>query len=155
MNRSKTMIIICILGPAMATFSSTKECSFFWAGTSHGATTCRLYDGCDSLVREFGMEGSLKAMPRNMSYWAYMRLLGVGQLLVCMGLSQTTRPSRQSGRFCANEAKGTVQNLYKCFSRSRCDLCWLSFLPNSSFRIQFPCPKLKMENPSRMFGFGT
>ena len=70
MNPSKTMGIICILGLAMATFS-LKECSFFWAGTSHGATTCRLYDGCDSLVREFGMEGSLKAMPRNMSYWAY------------------------------------------------------------------------------------
>ncbi len=133
-NPSKTMRI-CILG--LAARYSSKECSFFWAGTSHGATTCRLYDGCDSLVREFGMEGSLKAMPRNMSYCAATS---------CLGLSQT---SRQSGRFFANEVKDNkAQKIecirrctcrFKCGSRSCCDLCRLSFLPNSSFRVQFPC----------------
>lgn len=40
------------------------NCTFFWTGTSHGADTCRLFKGCDSLVREFGMEGDLMAFPR-------------------------------------------------------------------------------------------
>ncbi|CAK8992037.1 unnamed protein product [Durusdinium trenchii] len=44
-----------------------KTCTFYWTGTSHGATTCRLYEGCDSLVREFGMEGDLYALPHNAS----------------------------------------------------------------------------------------
>ncbi|CAJ1404124.1 unnamed protein product [Effrenium voratum] len=42
-------------------------CQFYWSGTSHGAQTCRLYTGCDSLVREFGMEGDLLALPHNAS----------------------------------------------------------------------------------------
>ena len=44
-----------------------KDCTFYWTGTSHGASTCRLYAGCDSLVREFGMEGDLMAIPHNIS----------------------------------------------------------------------------------------
>ncbi|CAK8993307.1 unnamed protein product [Durusdinium trenchii] len=43
------------------------HCHFFWTGTSHGADTCRLFKGCDSLVREFGMEGDLMAFPRTPS----------------------------------------------------------------------------------------
>ncbi|CAE8710998.1 unnamed protein product, partial [Polarella glacialis] len=40
------------------------DCNFFWHGSSHGALTCRLFSGCDSLVREFGLSGSLAALPR-------------------------------------------------------------------------------------------
>ena len=32
-------------------------------GSQHGASTCRLFHGCDNLVREFGLEGDLK-VPR-------------------------------------------------------------------------------------------
>ncbi|CAE8674203.1 unnamed protein product [Polarella glacialis] len=39
-------------------------CNFFWHGTSHGALTCRLFSACDSLVREFGLNGDLAALPR-------------------------------------------------------------------------------------------
>ncbi|CAE7235554.1 ACBP2, partial [Symbiodinium pilosum] len=43
------------------------DCAFYWTGTSHGAQTCRLFSGCDSLVREFGMDGDLYALPQNKS----------------------------------------------------------------------------------------
>ncbi|CAE7446098.1 Mns1 [Symbiodinium microadriaticum] len=43
------------------------NCNFYWTGTSHGAETCRLFSGCDALVREFGMEGDLMALPHNES----------------------------------------------------------------------------------------
>ena len=34
------------------------RCGFFWHGAQHGAATCRLFSGCDSLVREFSLEGA-------------------------------------------------------------------------------------------------
>lgn len=37
------------------------ECKFFWHGSQHGAATCRLFSGCDTLVREFSLEGKGKA----------------------------------------------------------------------------------------------
>ena len=40
---------------------------FFWHGSQHGAATCRLFSGCENLVREFSLEGSLQAMPRSSS----------------------------------------------------------------------------------------
>ena len=40
---------------------------FLWHGSQHGAATCRLFSGCDNLVREFSLEGSLQAMPRSSS----------------------------------------------------------------------------------------
>ncbi|CAK8997764.1 unnamed protein product [Durusdinium trenchii] len=40
------------------------DCQFFWSGAQHGAATCRLFQGCDTLVREFSLEGELKALPR-------------------------------------------------------------------------------------------
>ncbi|CAE7578834.1 ACBP2 [Symbiodinium natans] len=43
------------------------QCNFFFMGTSHGASVCRLFHACDSLVREFGMEGELFAFPRTLS----------------------------------------------------------------------------------------
>ncbi|CAE7865610.1 ACBP4 [Symbiodinium microadriaticum] len=43
------------------------DCAFYWTGTSHGAQTCRLFNGCDSLVREFGIDGDLYALPSNAS----------------------------------------------------------------------------------------
>ncbi|CAE7204499.1 unnamed protein product [Symbiodinium sp. KB8] len=42
-------------------------CLFFWHGSQHGAATCRLFTGCDNLVREFSLEGDLKVMPRSPS----------------------------------------------------------------------------------------
>ncbi|CAE7330059.1 unnamed protein product [Symbiodinium sp. CCMP2592] len=44
-----------------------ETCAFFWHGSQHGAATCRLFSGCDNLVREFSLEGDLKAMPRESS----------------------------------------------------------------------------------------
>ncbi|CAJ1443682.1 unnamed protein product [Effrenium voratum] len=40
------------------------RCGFFWHGAQHGAATCRLFSGCDSLVREFSLEGQLLALVR-------------------------------------------------------------------------------------------
>lgn len=34
-------------------------CSFFFMGTQHGTMVCRLYNGCESLVSEFGLDGRL------------------------------------------------------------------------------------------------
>ena len=38
--------------PSQERCKDYKDCTFYWTGTSHGASTCRLYEGCDSLVRE-------------------------------------------------------------------------------------------------------
>ena len=46
---------------------TTSSGNFFWHGSQHGASTCRLFNGCDNLVREFSLEGSLNAMPRSSS----------------------------------------------------------------------------------------
>ncbi|CAE7525385.1 unnamed protein product [Symbiodinium natans] len=40
------------------------DCHFFWHGTQHSANTCRLYSQCENLLREPGVEGILKAVPR-------------------------------------------------------------------------------------------
>ncbi|CAE7297713.1 Rs1, partial [Symbiodinium microadriaticum] len=40
------------------------ECNFFWHGTQHALATCRLYTKCGHLVREPGVEGVLKAVPK-------------------------------------------------------------------------------------------
>lgn len=34
-----------------------ESCNFFWHGSQHGAATCRLFSACDTLVREFSLEG--------------------------------------------------------------------------------------------------
>eukprot|EP00933_Yihiella_yeosuensis_P021070 TRINITY_DN16769_c0_g1_i1.p1 TRINITY_DN16769_c0_g1~~TRINITY_DN16769_c0_g1_i1.p1 ORF type:complete len:2816 (-),score=557.46 TRINITY_DN16769_c0_g1_i1:303-8750(-) len=41
-----------------------ENCKFFWHGTQQSAITCRLYSGCDSLVNEYGLDGSLTSLPR-------------------------------------------------------------------------------------------
>ncbi|CAE6923567.1 ACBP2 [Symbiodinium sp. KB8] len=41
------------------------DCHFFWHGSQHSANTCRLYSRCDNLLREPGVEGVLKAVPRS------------------------------------------------------------------------------------------
>ncbi|CAE7250862.1 unnamed protein product [Symbiodinium natans] len=41
-----------------------EKCNFFWHGTQHSASVCRTFAACDSLVREFGLDGTLSAMPR-------------------------------------------------------------------------------------------
>lgn len=43
------------------------SCAFFWHGTQHGASTCRLFKGCDNLIREFSLDGTLQSMPRSES----------------------------------------------------------------------------------------
>ncbi|CAE7217216.1 ACBP2 [Symbiodinium sp. CCMP2592] len=40
------------------------ECNYFWHGTQHALATCRLYTKCSHLVREPGVEGVLKAVPK-------------------------------------------------------------------------------------------
>ncbi|CAE7335249.1 unnamed protein product [Symbiodinium natans] len=41
-----------------------EHCHLFWHGQQHGASVCRIFSGCDSLVRELGIEGALMAMPK-------------------------------------------------------------------------------------------
>ena len=41
------------------------DCHFFWHGSQHSANTCRLYSRCNNLLREPGVEGVLKAVPRS------------------------------------------------------------------------------------------
>ena len=42
-------------------------CEFFWHGSQQGANTCRLYNGCNHLVREMGLEGRLVAVTRSLA----------------------------------------------------------------------------------------
>jgi len=40
-------------------------CAFFWHGSQHSQSTCRLYKSCDNLLREPGVEGMLMALPKS------------------------------------------------------------------------------------------
>ncbi|CAE7465007.1 Rs1 [Symbiodinium sp. CCMP2456] len=40
------------------------ECEFFWHGSQHSQSTCRLYKRCDNLLREPGVEGMLMGLPK-------------------------------------------------------------------------------------------
>lgn len=40
------------------------NCGYYWHGEQRDAITCRLYRGCNVLVREFAMAGKLVAVPK-------------------------------------------------------------------------------------------
>ncbi|CAE7191726.1 Rs1 [Symbiodinium natans] len=42
-----------------------EDCHFFWHGKQLSTPTCRLYSACEHLLREPGLEGVLKAVPKS------------------------------------------------------------------------------------------
>ncbi|CAJ1369095.1 unnamed protein product [Effrenium voratum] len=85
------------------------RCGFFWHGAQHGAATCRLFSGCDSLVREFSLEGAscLPWSVRASAWWRTRTRVGPPPCGEASCPWPLTPQDGSGGRTCADQQRPT------------------------------------------------